>query len=81
MKSLIGLIAWYELIYLDQYTFLIMHVYVFWNFGIQLCMPLCLLQDHLYIAEMLIFEYGHHYIFCQSDAHLIIAIFCHILSI
>ena len=23
MKSLIGLIAWYELIYLDQYTFLI----------------------------------------------------------
>jgi len=37
-----------------------LHAYVFWNFSIQLCMPLCLLQDHKYIAEILIFEYAHH---------------------
>ena len=36
------------------------HAYVFWNFSIQLCMPPCLLQDHKYIAEILIFEYAHH---------------------
>ena len=36
------------------------HAYIFWNFSIQLCMLLCLLQNHLYISEMLIFEYGHH---------------------